>query len=75
VLAAAQGIDLDACADIAILREHATPGRDAELHAAVDAYVPLHPACAGHRRSAVGAVLEPAELASWLASRPAALAA
>jgi glycosyltransferase involved in cell wall biosynthesis len=75
VLAAAQGIDLDACADIAILREHATPGRDAALHAAVDAYVPLHRACAGHIRQARGAVIEPAELATWLASRPAALAA
>ena len=75
VLAAAQGIDLDACADIAILREHATPGRDAALHAAADAYVPLHRACAGHIRQARGAVIEPAELATWLASRPAALAA
>jgi hypothetical protein len=75
VLAAAQGIDLDACADIAILREHATPGRDAALHAGIDAYVPLHRACAGHIRQARGAVIEPAELAAWLASRPAALAA
>lgn len=75
VLAAAQGIDLDACADIAILREHAAAGRDAALHAAVDAYVPLHRACAGHIRQARGAVIEPAELAAWLASRPAALAA
>lgn len=70
VLAAADGIDLDACADIAILREHATPGRDAELHAAVDAYVPLHAACAGHRRLAGGAVVEPAGLLAWLAARP-----
>jgi glycosyltransferase involved in cell wall biosynthesis len=70
VLAAADGIDLDACADIAILREYATPGRDAELHAAVDAYVPLHAACAGHRRRARAAVVEPAELLAWLASRP-----
>ncbi|HMI72111.1 MAG TPA: glycosyltransferase, partial [Solirubrobacteraceae bacterium] len=75
VLAAAQGIDLDACADIAILREHTTPGGDAALHAAIDAYVPLHRACAGHIRQARGAVIEPAELAAWLASRPAALAA
>jgi glycosyltransferase involved in cell wall biosynthesis len=75
VLAAAQGIDLDACADIAILREHAVPGRDAALHAAVDAYVPLHAACAGHRRLARGAVLEPAELVAWLAARPAELVA
>jgi glycosyltransferase involved in cell wall biosynthesis len=70
VLAAAHGLDLDACPDIAILREHATPGRDAELHAAVDAYVPLHRACAGHRRLARAAVVEPADLAEWLAARP-----
>jgi hypothetical protein len=75
VLAAARGIDLDACADIAILREHAVPGRDAALHAAVDAYVPLHAACAGHRRMAGAAVVEPAELAEWLAARLAAMAA
>ena len=36
VMAAAAGIDLDACADITILREHAVPGRDAALHAAAD---------------------------------------
>jgi hypothetical protein len=75
VLAAAQGVDLDACADIAILREHGVPGRDAALHAASDAYVPLHAACAGHRRRARGAVLEPAGLAAWLAARPAELVA
>jgi glycosyltransferase involved in cell wall biosynthesis len=66
VIAAAAGIDLDACADIAILRERAAPGRDAALHAAVDLYVPLHPACAGHVRKA-RAVAAPAELAAWLA--------
>ena len=52
VMAAAAGIDLDACADITILREHAVPGRDAALHAAADLYVPLHASCAGHLRLA-----------------------
>jgi hypothetical protein len=70
VLAAAQGIDLDACADIAILREHATPGRDAALHAAADAYVPLHAACAGHVRHARRTVVAPGHLAIWMAARP-----
>jgi glycosyltransferase involved in cell wall biosynthesis len=75
VVAAAEGIDLDACPDIAILREHATPGRDAALHAAADAYVPLHAACAGHRRLARGAVVAPSDLSAWLAARPAELVA
>jgi hypothetical protein len=75
VMAAAAGIDLDACADIAILREHAVPARDAALHAAADAYVPLHGACAGHVRQAGDAVVAPAELGAWLAARAATLAA
>ena len=50
--AVAAGADVEACADITILQEHATPGRDAALHAAADAYVPLHPACGGHERLA-----------------------
>ena len=77
-MAAAAGIDLDACADITILREHAVPGRDAALHAAADLYVPLHAACAGHERmarSAGSAVVcpEPAALRAALGSvgRPA----
>lgn len=75
VMDAATGIDLEAVADIAILREHAVPGRDAALHAAADAYVPLHAACAGHARMAHGAVVAPAALAAWLAALPAAVAA
>jgi hypothetical protein len=74
VMAAAEGIDLDACADVAILREHAVPGRDAALHAAADLYVALHDACAGHLRLAGAKAIDPAELAAWLA-RPAARAA
>ena len=68
-MAAAAGIDLDACADITILREHAVPGRDAALHAAADLYVPLHDACAGHVRLAGDGVVAPADLGPWLAAR------
>ena len=75
VMAAAAGIDLDACADIAILREHAVPGRDAALHAAAELYVPLHDACAGHVRLAGAKAATPAELGIRLAARPATHAA
>jgi hypothetical protein len=75
VMAAAAGIDLDACADIAILREYAVPGRDAALHAASELYVPLHDACAGHVRLAGAKAATPAELgirlAAWRASHAA----
>ncbi|HEV7773587.1 MAG TPA: glycosyltransferase [Conexibacter sp.] len=56
VLAACQasGADLDAAADVTVLLEPATAERDARLHAAMDAYVPLHPACVGHERLARG---------------------
>ena len=75
VMAAAAGIDLDACPDIAILREHAVPGRDAALHAAAELYVPLHDACAGHVRLAGAKAATPAELGIRLAARPATHAA
>ena len=75
VMAAAAGIDLDACPDIAILREHAVPGRDAALHAAAELYVPLHDACAGHLRLAGAKAATPAELGIRLAARPATHAA
>jgi len=54
VLAAceASGADLDAAADVTVLLEQATAERDTRLHAATHAYVPLHPACAGHERIA-----------------------
>jgi glycosyltransferase involved in cell wall biosynthesis len=54
VLAAceASGADLDAAADVTVLLEPASAERDARLHAAMDAYVPLHLACAGHERLA-----------------------
>ena len=54
VLAAAgeAGIDLGACADISVL-DHSLHGRDGErIHRAVDGYVALHDACAGHLRMA-----------------------
>jgi hypothetical protein len=76
--AAAAGVDLDACADIEVRFLRATPGRDAALHAAVDGFVPLHGASAGHARAARAAgrpVVEPdaAAIAAFLtASAPAA---
>jgi glycosyltransferase involved in cell wall biosynthesis len=46
------GVDLGACADVAVL-DHSLHGRDAErIHRAVHGYVPLHDACAGHLRMA-----------------------
>jgi glycosyltransferase involved in cell wall biosynthesis len=54
VLAAAQasGADIESCGDINVLMEPAVPERDRRLHAAMDVYVPLHGACAGHERMA-----------------------
>jgi hypothetical protein len=54
VLAAceASGANLDAAADVTVLLEPGTAERDARLHAATQAYVPLHRACAGHERIA-----------------------
>ncbi|HEX7291788.1 MAG TPA: hypothetical protein VF250_11745, partial [Conexibacter sp.] len=49
---AASDADLDAAADVTVLLEPATAERDACLHAAMHAYVPLHRACAGHERIA-----------------------
>ncbi|HEX4009196.1 MAG TPA: glycosyltransferase [Solirubrobacteraceae bacterium] len=50
--AAAAGADIEAGADINVLMEPARHDRDVRLHAAVDAYVPLHDACHGHARLA-----------------------
>jgi len=50
--AAAAGAEIDAGADINVLMEPLQSRRDIRLHAAVDAYVPLHAACAGHERMA-----------------------
>jgi glycosyltransferase involved in cell wall biosynthesis len=50
--AARAGVGLDGCADIEVLMAPGDPGRDERLHAAADAYVPLHGACAGHERLA-----------------------
>jgi glycosyltransferase involved in cell wall biosynthesis len=54
VLAAAERaeLNLEACADVEILIEPFRPDRDRLLHAAVDAYVPLHRGCEGHARLA-----------------------
>jgi hypothetical protein len=74
--AAEYGANIDAGADINVLMEPTRPDRDTRLHAAVDAYVPLHDACAGHRRLATeqnNVVLElgVGQLAGLLESRPA----
>jgi hypothetical protein len=54
ILSAAEeaGVDIESGADINVLMEPAVAERDVRLHAAVDAYVPLHDACAGHERLA-----------------------
>jgi glycosyltransferase involved in cell wall biosynthesis len=71
--ASAAGADLESSADIAILQLRTYPGRDSALHAGVDAYVPLHRACAGHERmgrAAGNAVLAPdtESVSGWLAA-------
>ena len=73
--AAAAGVDLDACADVEVRFLHATPGRDAALHAAVDGFAPLHGASEGHARRARAAgkaVVEPtaAAIGAFLAGAP-----
>jgi hypothetical protein len=49
------GVSLDACADVTILLESFSAGRDRRLHLGVDAYVSVHPGCAGHCRLAKAA--------------------
>ncbi len=71
--AAAAGADIDTGADINVLMEPVAPYRDVRLHAAVDAYVPLHAACGGHERLAreAGSAildLDAGRLARWLAT-------
>jgi glycosyltransferase involved in cell wall biosynthesis len=78
--AAAAGVDLDAVADIDLLVRPLQAGDDDRLlHRAVDVYVPLHPACAGHVRHARTAgteVVDVGELGAALARLvPAAAAA
>jgi hypothetical protein len=50
--AAAAGVEIDSGGDISVQMEPFQPSRDPRLHAAVDAYVPLHAACAGQERMA-----------------------
>ena len=78
ILSAAEeaGVDIEGGADINVLMEPAVAERDVRLHAAVDAYVPLHEACTGHARlarEAGNAVLRlgEGELAARLAAVPA----
>ncbi len=67
------GVDLERCADIEILLEPFRSDRDAMLHRSVDAFVPLHPGCAGHARMARSAgrpvVAPDSALSQWLKSR------
>ncbi|HEY1478798.1 MAG TPA: glycosyltransferase [Gaiellales bacterium] len=77
VLAAAAeaGVDLEACADIAVL-DHSLHGRDGErVHRAAAGFVALHPACGGHLRMARGLgvpIVEPnaVSLLAWDAGAP-----
>jgi hypothetical protein len=73
--AASAGAALDQGADVTLLAEAVSAERDARVHAAMNAYVPLHDACAGHRRAAQAAgnrVLEPGsgDLARLLQAAP-----
>jgi hypothetical protein len=77
--AARSGADLEQCADINVLMEPATPDLDARLHAAMDAFVVLHPGRAGDERlarAAESAVLAPGsgELARLISGRTGAVA-
>src|SRR5947209_4521498 len=71
-LAERAGVDLDACADITVLPSNAATALG--VHAAMDAYVPLHPGVPGHMRAAIAdgnAVLGPrgSALKAWFAER------
>jgi glycosyltransferase involved in cell wall biosynthesis len=63
------GVDLEDCADINVLIEPLQADRDARLHLAMTAYVPLHAACAGHVRFARAAGNTIAEPGSTALSR------
>ena len=73
--AEAARVDLDDVADIDLLvRPLAAGDDDRLLHAAVDAYVPLHDASAGHvrhARAAGGTVVALGDLAAFMARVPA----
>jgi glycosyltransferase involved in cell wall biosynthesis len=58
------GVDLESCADINVLMEPLQADRDARLHLAMTAFVPLHAACAGHVRLARATSSEIIELGS-----------
>jgi glycosyltransferase involved in cell wall biosynthesis len=70
----ATGVDLEYAGDITVLIEPVEQDGYRALHAGVDAYIPLHPGCAGHERVARAAntpvlSLDVAELSSFLATR------
>jgi glycosyltransferase involved in cell wall biosynthesis len=69
------GVDLDAAADVTVLVPPLRARGDEALHAASDAYIPLHRGAAGHvrrARAAGNAVLEPDSraLRAWLGGEP-----
>jgi glycosyltransferase involved in cell wall biosynthesis len=78
--AAAADVDLETGGDINVLMEPAQAARDPRLHAAVNAFIALHPANAGHTRLAVetgNAVVQlgGGALGALVAGAPEALAA
>jgi glycosyltransferase involved in cell wall biosynthesis len=82
ILSAAKkaAVDIEGGADINVLMEPAVAERDPRLHAAMDAYVPLHPACTGHERLARESgvlIIEPGagRLERWLNPATAGLKA
>ena len=58
----ASGVDLDASADVEVLCQPISEAADARAHAAADAFVALHGACAGHARLAARAGARAIEL-------------
>ncbi len=75
--AAQAGVDLGRCADITLLAQPLGAAEWDRLVASVDAYVPVHRACAGHARLArrVGTRVvdpSPAGLAGLRSTRAAA---
>ena len=71
----AAGVDLERLRRHRAARARSRPATTTgALHAAVDAYVPLHAACAGHVRLAAAAgsaVVELGDLAAFMARVPA----
>jgi glycosyltransferase involved in cell wall biosynthesis len=74
----ATAIELEDVGDITVLLESVHADGDQRLHAGVDAYIPLHDACAGHARMAAAAgkpilALDGESLAGFLSAALATL--